>query len=77
MFYGFNVTAGGLGAQTYNVGTNGSAFGVANGTILSVLDILQATNDQSNSTGLYGGNSTRRNQANTIYQNILKAGDDD
>ena len=40
--------------------------------------MLKATNDQATSTnGLYNGNSTRRNQANTIYQCILNAGNDD
>jgi hypothetical protein len=41
--YGFLVTAGGVGAATFNVGARGEAFGVADGTALAVLDLLRAT----------------------------------
>ena len=61
MFYGFNVSAGGLGAQTYNVGSNGAAFGVANSTTSACSTCSGATNNMASSNGgLYGGNSTKR-----------------
>ena len=51
--YGFTVTANGVGAATVNVGENGAAFGVANGSTLSVLDILLATNARTVNGLLY------------------------
>ena len=38
--YGFQVTATGVGTRTFNVGNRGAAFGVANNTSLSVMDLL-------------------------------------
>src|SRR5205807_478867 len=40
--YGFKVTAAGLGADSFNVGSNGQAFGVANNTTLNVYQLLKA-----------------------------------
>src|SRR5207248_972046 len=37
--FGFKVTTGGAG--TFNVGSNGAAFGVAHGMLLSVFQILK------------------------------------
>src|SRR5207249_3433205 len=65
--YGFTVSGNGVGTATVNVGSNGDAFGVANNTIVSVLDLLLATNDQAVGGLLYNGNSTRKSHANNIY----------
>jgi hypothetical protein len=73
--YGFNLTVGGTGAKTYNVGSNGAAFGVANNTTLTVLQILQAANARAVNGVLYNGNSTLRNAANTVFTGINEAGD--
>ncbi len=73
--YGFTVNSTGTGAKTYNVGANGAAFGVANNTTLTILQILQATNSQSVNGVLYNGDSTKRNMANTIYDGINTKGD--
>jgi len=51
--YGFLVTADGVGAATFTVGTNGAAFGVANGSTMSVLDLLLAVNDRSHNGVLF------------------------
>jgi hypothetical protein len=51
--YGFLVTANGVGTSTFNVGTSGDAFGVDNGSVLAVLDLLFATNDRSCNGLLY------------------------
>jgi hypothetical protein len=40
--YGFVVDAAGLGNATFKVGGSGAAFGIANGTSMRVLDLLQA-----------------------------------
>src|SRR5258707_2041748 len=73
--YGFTVSGDGVGTATVNVGSNGDAFGVANNTIMSVLDLLLATNDQAVGGLLYNGNSTRRSHANNIYSFVNQAGD--
>jgi VCBS repeat-containing protein len=41
--YGFLVSGDGVGTAGVNVGSNGDAFGVANNTVLTVLDLLKAT----------------------------------
>ncbi|MCX5676950.1 MAG: SpaA isopeptide-forming pilin-related protein [Planctomycetota bacterium] len=73
--YGFSVTAGGTAASTFNVGTSGLAFGVANNTTLTVLQILQAANTQAVNGVLYNGNTALRNAANTVFDGINTAGD--
>ena len=73
--YGFVVTSAGTGASAFNVGNSGAAFGVANGTVRTVLQILQAANQQAANGVLYNGNSTLRNQANSIFDGINQAGD--
>lgn len=68
--YGFSVSALGLGAGTYNIGTNGAAFGVSNGTSLTVIQILQAVNAKSKNGSFFNGNSTYINQAITVLNGI-------
>jgi hypothetical protein len=41
---GFTVTATGLGADSFNVGFDGAAFGVPDKTTLNVYELLQAVN---------------------------------
>ena len=38
--YGFKVSASGVGAAAVNIGNRGEAFGVANGTTMTVLEVL-------------------------------------
>jgi Ca2+-binding EF-hand superfamily protein len=42
--YGFNVTDTGIGTKIVNVGSSGAAFGVSNGTDLTVMQLLLGTN---------------------------------
>jgi hypothetical protein len=44
---GFVVSGDGVGAATWSVGANGDAFGVANNTSMTVMDLLLATDDQA------------------------------
>ena len=49
--YGFNVSATGIGIKTVNIGARGAAFGVADNSTLTIMQILIATNgltDQPN-----------------------------
>ena len=73
--YGFKSTATGLGAMTWNVGSSGAAFGVANKTTLTVMQILTAANDRATNGVLYNGNKSLRDAANTVFTAINEAGD--
>ncbi len=75
--YGFTVTEYGVGTRTYNVGTNGAAFGVENDTEMTVLDLLLATDDRTCSdTGVLHYDDDLllmrlfRNMANEVYDDI-------
>ena len=72
--YGFFVSGDGVGAATFSVGSNGDAFGVANTTIMTVMDLLLATDDQAVDGLLYNGNATKRNEANAVYSALNQAG---
>jgi hypothetical protein len=73
--YGFTVSGDGVGTATVNVGSNGDAFGVANNTVMTVLDLLLATDAQAVNGVLYNGNTTKRNHANNVYSAVNQAGD--
>jgi hypothetical protein len=53
--YGFTVTTWGLGAYSYNVGSDGAAFGVNNNTTRTVYALLLAVNNQAVNGVLYSG----------------------
>ena len=81
--YGFQVTATGVGTRTVNVGSNGAAFGVANNSTVSVLDLLLAVNARSHSGLLYDLNGDGqidssetgyRTMANDMFSAINEAG---
>jgi uncharacterized repeat protein (TIGR01451 family) len=74
---GFVVQPGGTGSDTFNVGSNGAAFGVANSSSLSVLQILQILNNNNNpaTKQFYGGNSTLTTDANNVTNGINSTGD--
>ena len=73
--YGFNVSSSGTGSRTFNVGSSGAAFGVANNTTLTVMQILQAANTNAVSGSLWNGNTSLRNLANTVFDGINQTGD--
>jgi RHS repeat-associated protein len=72
--YGFTVTAGGLGASTWNVGSSGAAFGVANNTTLTVIQLLQAADQRAVNGVLYNGNALLRGEANDLFDALNQAG---
>jgi hypothetical protein len=74
---GFIGTVDGLGNQTYNVGNNGAAFGVPNGTPLTVFQVMAMANANYNPvTGLfYGGDATLTNDLNNVLDWIDQKGD--
>jgi SdrD B-like domain len=72
--YGFLVGGNGVATATYNVGATGAAFGVANNSVVTVMDILLAADAQAVNGVLYNGNTTKRNQANSVFSAINEAG---
>jgi hypothetical protein len=72
--YGFIVGGNGVATATFNVGSNGAAFGVADNTVMTVLDILLAADAQAVNGVLYNGTTAKRNMANTIFSAINQAG---
>jgi hypothetical protein len=73
--YGFEVTSAGAGGATFNVGASGASFGVANGTVLSVFDLLKKADAKSAGNVLYGGNLSLLGGAVSIFDAINNAGD--
>ena len=73
--YGFLVTEGGLGTATFSIGDAGAAFGVENNTLMTILDMLLATNEQAVNGDLYGLDAILRQLANDVYSSINEAGD--
>jgi hypothetical protein len=71
---GFRVTAEGLGASSFNVGEDGAAFGVANGTILDVFELLKAVNQRAVSGVLYHGDAALRREAADLFDALNAAG---
>jgi hypothetical protein len=70
----FIVSAGGLGADTFNVGGDGAAFGVANNTALDVFDLLKAVSRQSVSGVLYNGSKSLEKLAKSLFQALNTPG---
>jgi hypothetical protein len=72
--YGFLVGGNGVATATVNVGTNGAAFGVADNTTMTVMDLLLAADAQAVNGVLYNGNTTKRTLANNIFSATNEAG---
>jgi hypothetical protein len=71
---GFIVSGAGLGAATFNVGSDGAAFGVPNTTTLTVLDLLRAADEQAVNGVLYNGDTPLRKGANDLFDALNRAG---
>ena len=72
--YGFTVSGNGVATATFNVGSNGAAFGVADNTNMTVMDLLLALDAQAVNGVLYNGNTTKRDMANNVFSAINEAG---
>jgi hypothetical protein len=53
--YGFNVTDTGIGTKVVNVGTSGAAFNVTNGSDLTIMQLLLATNSLTDQPDAFSG----------------------
>jgi GH35 family endo-1,4-beta-xylanase len=72
--YGFLVTDAGLGAVSVNVGQDGAAFGVANGTTRNVYELLVAVNQRAVSGVLYASNVQLTDKAKDLFGCLNDAG---
>jgi hypothetical protein len=72
--YGFTVTAWGLGAYSYNVGSDGAAFGVPNNSTRNVYELLLAVNNKAVNGVLYNGSATLQSEAADLFNKLNKAG---
>lgn len=82
--FGFLVTTHGVGTTSFSVGNSGAAFGVADNSLLAVLDLLFATNANSEDGVLYdldadgdaddSWEATLRTLANDVYSAINESG---
>src|SRR5262249_21006660 len=82
--YGFIVNSSGTGSATYNVGSNGAAFGFANNSVHTVTDSLLAANqyayndvlwDTSHNGSISAAEQALRDMANTVFDGINNSGD--
>jgi hypothetical protein len=72
--YGFTVGGNGVATAAVNVGTSGAAFGVADNTTMTVIDVLLAADAQAVNGALYNGDTAKRNKANAVFSAINQAG---
>ena len=68
------VSGDGVGTASVNVGSNGAAFGVANNTTMTIMDLLLATDAQAVNGIFYGGNSVKRTEANNVFSVVNEGG---
>ncbi len=77
--YHFNISVGGIGGHTFNVGSDVAAFGVANNTVLTINQLLAYTNSRATNGVLYAKDGTamssNQNLANDLYSSINTTGD--
>jgi len=71
---GFTVSSAGLAGGTWNVGSAGSAFGVANNSTQTVFDLLMDANNRSPNGQLFMGNNAQTKAADGVFNDILKSG---
>jgi hypothetical protein len=72
--YGFIVGGNGMATATVNVASNGAAFGVADNTVMTVMDVLLAADAQAVNGLLYNGDTVKRTKANAVFSAINQAG---
>lgn len=82
--FGLDVSQYGVGVNTINIETNGAAFGLANGSILTVFDLLSVVNQRAYNGLLFDldldGDATdsietqHRTMANSVFSTINEAG---
>jgi hypothetical protein len=64
----------GVATATFNDSSNGAAFGVADTTVMTVMDLLRAADAQAVNGVLYNGDMVKRSKANNVFSAINQAG---
>jgi uncharacterized delta-60 repeat protein len=72
--YGFRVTDYGLGAYSFNIGSAGAAFDVANNTVLNVYQILRGVDRRAVNGLYYNGDLMLDQLALGVFDGIASAG---
>jgi uncharacterized delta-60 repeat protein len=72
--YGFAVGGNGVATSTFNVGPDGAAFGAADDTTMTVMDLLLSVDTAAVNGVLYEGNTAVRDKANNVFSAINDAG---
>jgi hypothetical protein len=72
--FGFNITDQALGVVEFNVQSDGAAFGVADNSTLTVMQMLQAANSKSKNDVLYNGVSSLLSKAYDMFRIINTSG---
>jgi hypothetical protein len=72
--YGFTVSDTGLGARSFSVGKDGSAFGVVNNTTMNVYALLAAVNKNAVKGSLYNGSAALQAQCADLFSSLDAAG---
>ncbi len=73
--YGFRVSSSGTGAARVNVGSHGEVVGVADGSTVTVMQVLNAINAGSSGGVVFGNNAALRIAANELVSKINEGGD--
>jgi hypothetical protein len=71
--YGFTVNNIGVKNDYFNLGNNAAAFGMVNDSVLTVMQILQSTNDQAVNGALFASGRTVNGTYYTSAQLKAKA----
>jgi hypothetical protein len=69
------IPASGSAIRVKRDNAGGAAFGVANNTRLTILQILTAKNARTADGNLYSGDQSLRNLAIIVYDGINRGGD--
>src|SRR6185295_17352924 len=67
--YGFAVNSSGTGVATFNIGSNGIAFGVTDYSSMTIMNILQATNTKARYGKLW---DTDASGSYSAYESMLR-----
>jgi hypothetical protein len=62
------VVANGLGAYSFNIGAHGAAFGVPNGTVLDIFQIMLAANNSAVGGEPWNSNPSLRNDGLAVIR---------
>jgi hypothetical protein len=72
--YGLNVSSDGVGNNSFNIGANGAAFGLADNSAVTILDLLKRANDRAVNGLLWNGDQALAAMAYEVFKSINEKG---